>query len=128
MARISTVGLDLAKNVFQVHGIDDASEVVVAKPLRRGQMLAFFSKLEPCLIGIEACGSAHYWARELTGLGHTAKLMPPAYVKRFVKRGKTDAGDAKAICKAVRDPDMTFVPIKPAEQQGLSICTACARR
>ena len=121
MARISTVGLDLAKNVFQVHGIDDASEVVVAKPLRRGQMLAFFSKLEPCLIGIEACGSAHYWARELTGLGHTAKLMPPAYVKRFVKRGKTDAGDAKAICKAVRDPDMTFVPIKPAEQQGLSM-------
>jgi len=96
--KISTVGLDLAKNVFQFHGVDEAGEVVVRKTLRRRQMMPFFSKLEPCLIGIEACGTSHYWARELEQLGHRVKMMPPAYVKAYVKRGKTDASDAEAIC------------------------------
>jgi transposase len=99
--KITTIGLDLAKNVFQVHGIDTAGEVVVRRALRRGQMLAFFSKLEPCMVGMEACGTSHYWARELGSLGHEVKLMPPAYVKPYVKRGKSDAGDAEAICEAV---------------------------
>ena len=93
--KITTVGVDLAKNVFQVHGVDEAGEVVVRKTLRRRQMTSFFSKLEPCLIGMEACGTSHHWARELSGLGHQVKLMPPAYVKAYVKRGKTDASDAE---------------------------------
>ena len=94
---VTTVGLDLAKNVFQVHGIDSTGEVIVAKTLRRRQMMPFFSKLQPCLIGIEACGTSHFWAREITALGHQVKLMPPAYVKPYVKRGKADAADAEAI-------------------------------
>ena len=94
---VSIIGLDLAKNVFQVHAIDDGGEVIVRRALRRRQMLPFFRKLEPCLIGMEACGTSHYWARELSGPGHRVKLMPPAYVKPYVKRGKTDAGDAEAI-------------------------------
>jgi len=117
--KITTIGLDLAKNVFQVHGIDAAGEVVVRRALRRGQMLAFFSKLEPCLVGMEACGTSHYWARELGSLGHEVKLMPPAYVKPYVKRGKTDAGDAEAICEAVTRPTMRFVAVKSADQQSV---------
>ena len=114
---ISTIGLDLAKRVFQVHGIDGAGNVVVRKALRRAQVLPFFTKLEPCLIGIEACGTSHYWARELIALGHEVRLMPPAYVKPYVKRGKTDAGDAEAICEAVTRPTMRFVAVKSREQQ-----------
>jgi len=98
---ITTIGIDLAKNIFQVHGVTDEGAVAFNKPLRRAQMLPFFSKLGPCLIGMEACSSAHYWARELTALGHEVKLMPPAYVKPYVKRGKSDAADAEAICEAV---------------------------
>ena len=98
---ITTIGLDLAKTVFQVHGVDARGRVVVRKALRRSQMLPFFQKLPPCLVGIEACGTSHHWARELIKLGHEVRLMPPAYVKPYVKRGKTDAADAEAICEAV---------------------------
>jgi transposase len=121
MTRITTIGLDLAKKVFQVHGVDAEGKVVVARKLRRKEVLAFFAKLAPCLVGMEACGSAHYWAREIAKLGHTVKLMPPKYVKAYVKRGKTDAGDAAAICEAVTRPSMSFVPVKGLEQQGLSM-------
>jgi len=117
--KTTTVGLDLAKNVFQVHAIDEAGEVIVRRALRRRQMIPFFSKLAPCLIGMEACGTSHYWARELSGLGHRVRLMPPAYVTPYVKRGKTDAGDAAAICEAVTRPTMRFVAIKSPEQQSL---------
>lgn len=121
MMRITTIGVDLAKNVFQVHGVDAQGKAVVARKLLRKQFLAFFEKLKPCLVGMEACGSAHYWAREIGKLGHTVKLMPPKYVKAYVKRGKTDAGDAEAICEAVQRPSMDFVPVKPVEQQGLAM-------
>lgn len=121
MKRISTIGLDLAKRVFQVHGVDALGNIVVARQLRRKDLLAFFERLPSCLVGMEACGSAHYWAREIAGLGHTVKLMPPAYVKAYVKRGKTDAGDAAAICEAVTRPSMSFVPIKSMDAQGLSM-------
>ncbi len=114
---ISTIGLDLAKNVFQVHGISATGEVVIRKALRRSQMLPFFEKLPPCLVGTEACGTSHYWARELTRLGHEVRLMPAAYVKPYVKRGKNDAADAEAICEAVTRQTMRFVPIKSREQQ-----------
>src|SRR3984957_17873984 len=114
---ITTIGLDLAKRVFQVHGVDAAGEVIVRKALRRAQVLPFFAKLSPCLVGMEACGTSHHWARELTRLGHKVKLMPPAYVKAYVKRGKTDAADAEAICEAVTRPTMRFVPVKSREQQ-----------
>ena len=114
---ITTIGLDLAKTVFQVHGINSASEVVVKKTLRRVQMRRFFEQLDPCLVGIEACGTSHYWAREITRLGHEVRLMPPAYVKPYVKRGKTDASDAEAICEAVTRPTMRYVAIKSPEQQ-----------
>ncbi len=114
---ISTIGLDLAKTVFQVHAINDAGEVVVRKTLRRSQVLPFFTKLPPCLVGMEACGTSHHWARELLKLGHDVRLMPPAYVKPYVKRGKTDANDAEAICEAVTRPTMRFVPVKSPEQQ-----------
>src|SRR5499427_8098266 len=120
MPRITTIGLDLAKKVFQVHGVDAEGKVVVARKLRRKEVFAFFAKLPPCLVGMEACGSAHFWAREITKLGHTVMLMPPKYVKAYVKRGKTDAGDAAAICEAVTRPSMSFVPVKGPEQQGLS--------
>lgn len=109
---ITTIGLDLAKTVFQVHGVDAQGRIVVRKALRRSQMLPFFQKLAPCLVGIEACGTSHYWARELIKLGHEVRLMPPAYVKPYVKRGKTDAADAEAICEAVTRPTMRFVPVK----------------
>ena len=116
--QITTIGLDIAKNVFQVHGIDAAEKVVVRKQLRRSQVLAFFKALPPCLIGMEACATAHYWARELTKLGHQVRLMPPKDVKAYVKRNKNDAADAEAICEAVRRPTMRFVQIKSVEQQG----------
>jgi transposase len=115
--QITTIGLDIAKNVFQVHGIDAAEKVVVRKQLRRGQVIAFFKALAPCLIGMEACATAHYWARELTKLGHQVRLMPAKDVKAYVKRNKNDAADAEAICEAVRRPTMRFVAVKSAEQQ-----------
>ena len=111
-------GLDLAKSVFQVHGVAGSGAVVVQRQLRRGQLLRFFAGQPPALIGMEACGSAHYWARELAALGHEVKLMPPAYVKAYVKRNKNDARDAEAACEAVSRPTMRFVPVKTAEQQG----------
>lgn len=114
---ITTIGLDLAKRVFQVHAVDGDGKVVVRKALRRAQVLPFFTKLAPCLIGIEACGTSHHWARELIKLGHEVRLMPPAYVKPYVKRGKTDAADAEAICEAVTRPTMRFVAVKSREQQ-----------
>jgi len=101
---ITTIGLDLAKNIFQVHGVDAAGEVVVRKTLRRSQVLPFFSKLAPCLVGMEACGTSHHWAREIANLGHQVRLMPANYVKPYVKRGKNDANDAEAICEAVTRP------------------------
>ena len=115
--KITTVGLDLAKSVFQVHGIAGDGEVVVRRRLRRGQMVTFFSGLAPCLVGLEACGTAHFWARELIALGHEVMLMPPSYVKAYVRRGKTDAVDAAAICEAVTRPAMRFVPVKTEDQQ-----------
>jgi transposase len=116
--QITTIGFDLAKNVFQVHGISADEQVVVRKQLRRGQVIKFFAGLSPCLVGMEACGSAHYWARELTRLGHEVRLMPAKDVKAYVKRNKNDAADAEAICEAVRRPTMRFVQVKSAEQQG----------
>jgi transposase len=117
MDKISTIGLDLAKHVFQVHGVDEQGAVAVRKRLRRGEVIEFFARLPPCIVGIEACGSAHYWAREIVALGHDVKLMPPSYVKPYVKRGKNDAVDAEAICEAVTRPTMRFVPVKSAQQQ-----------
>ena len=114
---MTTIGLDLAKSVFQIHGVDATGQVVVRKSLRRSQMLPFFAKLPPCLVGIEACPSAHYWGRELQSLGHTVRLIPPSYVKAYLKRSKNDANDAAAICEAVTRPSMRFVPIKTTEQQ-----------
>ena len=115
--QVTTIGLDIAKNVFQIHGIDAAEKVVVRKQLRRSQVLEFFKALPPCLIGMEACATAHYWARELTKLGHEVRLMPARDVKAYVKRNKNDAADAEAICEAVRRPTMRFVQVKSAEQQ-----------
>ncbi len=115
--QITTIGLDIAKKLFQVHGIDAAEKVVVRKQLRRSQVLAFFKALPPCLVGMEACATAHYWARELTKLGHQVRLMPAKDVKAYVKRNKNDAADAEAICEAVRRPTMRFVQVKSAEQQ-----------
>lgn len=112
-----TIGLDLAKNVFQVHGVDADGAVTVRKTLRRAQVLSFFAKLPSCLVGIEACGTSHHWARKLMSLGHEVRLMPPAYVKAYVKRGKNDAVDAEAICEAVTRPTMRFVAVKSREQQ-----------
>jgi transposase len=117
MQTITTIGLDIAKSVFQVHGVDADGHVVVRRQLKRRYVLAFFQKLPPCLVGIEACASAHHWARELQALGHTAKLMPPAYVKPYVKRQKNDATDPEAICEAVSRPNMRFVETKTPEQQ-----------
>ena len=116
---ITTIGLDLAKHWFQVHGVDDAGKPVVKKRLRRGQVVEFFRSLEPCLVGMEACATAHHWARELIALGHEVKLMPPAYVKAYVKRNKNDAADAEAICEAVTRPSMRFVPVKDVDQQAI---------
>ncbi len=117
--QITTVGLDIAKHVFQVHGIDAHGHPLIKRCLRRTEVLRFFGELPPCLVGIEACATAHYWARELTVLGHQVRLMPPQYVRPFVKRNKNDAADAEAICEAVTRPTMRFVPIKSAEQQSV---------
>jgi transposase len=112
MDKIITVGLDLAKLIFQVHGIAENGQVLVRRTLRRSQVLPFFQSLPTCLVGIEACGTAHYWANAIGEFGHTVRLMPPAYVKAYVKRNKTDAADAEAICEAVSRPTMRFVPVK----------------
>ena len=117
MQVITTIGLDIAKSVFQVHGVDAAGNVVLRRQLKRHYVLTFFQKLPPCLVGIEACGSSHHWSRELQALGHTVRLMPPAYVKPYVKRQKNDAADAEAICEAVTRPNMRFVATKTPEQQ-----------
>jgi transposase len=119
MEQISTIGIDIAKTVFQVHGIDGSGEPVVRRQLRRRQVLNFFAKLPACLVGMEACATSHHWARELEKLGHEVRLMPPRYVKPYVKRNKTDAADAEAICEAVQRPTMRFVPIKTPEQQSV---------
>jgi transposase len=117
MNEISTIGLDLAKNVFQLHGIDAAGKVVLRRQLRRGALEKFFAQLPPCLVGMEACGSAHHWARVIGGYGHEVRLMPPGYVKAYVKRNKNDGRDAEAICEAVGRPTMRFVPVKRIEHQ-----------
>lgn len=117
--KITTIGLDLAKSIFQAHGVDESGETVLKKRLHRKQMLPFFSKLPPCLIGVEACATAHHWARTLSAMGHDVKLIPPSYVKGYVKRGKSDALDAEAICEAVQRPSMRFVPVKTVEQQAI---------
>jgi transposase len=117
MGEVITIGLDIAKSVFQVHGVDDAGTVVIRKRVSRSKMLEFFADLPPCLVGIEACPAAHHWGRELQALGHTVKLMPPSYVKAYLKRSKNDANDAAAICEAVSRPSMRFVAIKTREQQ-----------
>jgi transposase len=119
--QITTIGLDLAKHVFQVHGVDASGSVVEKRRLRRSQVLTYFSKLPPCLVGMEACATAHHWARELRSLGHEVRLIPPQYVKPYVRRGKTDAADAAAICEAVSRPSMRYVPIKSREQQSVLV-------
>ena len=112
MGEVATIGLDIAKSVFQVHGIDAEGVVVVERRLTRARVLPFFEKLAPCLVGIEACATAHHWARQLRALRHDVRLMPPAYVKPYVKRQKNDAADAEAICEAVTRPSMRFVEVK----------------
>lgn len=119
MNEISVLGLDLAKTVFQVHGVDKAGEVVLRKQLKRTQMQRFFARLSPCLIGMESCGGAHYWARTLTELGHTVRLIAPAFVKPYLKSNKNDRNDAEAICEAVQRPSMRFVAPKSPEQQSI---------
>ena len=114
---VTVIGLDIAKNVFQVHGVDAQGLVVVAKPIRRAQLVSFFEQLPRCLVGMEACSSAHHWARSLIALGHRVKLIPPAYVKPYVRRNKNDAVDARAICEAVTRPDMRFVGVRSVENQ-----------
>src|SRR5260370_9226116 len=127
MGEISMIGLDLAKNVFQVHGVDASGAVVVRRQLRRGQVEKFFAQLPACTVGLEACGSAHHWARVIGRSGHQVRLMPPAYVKPYVKRNKNDGRDAEAICEAVNRPTMRFVPVKSVEQQAtLAVHTARA--
>src|SRR5260370_15490543 len=117
MTKISTIGLDLAKNVFQVHGVAASGAVVLRRQLRRAAVEKFFAQLPPCTVGMEACGSAHHWARVIGRYGHQVRLMPPAYVKPYVKRNKNDGRDAEAICEAVSRPTMRFVPVKSVEQQ-----------
>src|SRR5580658_4670522 len=117
MKEISMIGLDLAKNVFQVHGVDRGGAVVVRRTLRRSQVVNWFAKLPRCLVGMEACATAHYWARELQQAGHGVRLIPPAYAKAYVRRNKNDAADAAAICEAVGRPSMRFAAIKSLEQQ-----------
>jgi transposase len=117
--KITTIGIDLAKNVFQVHGVDERGKTVLRKQLKRKDVVKFFANLEPCLIGMEACSSSHYWARKLLEFGHTVRLMAPQFVKPYVKTNKSDRNDAEAICEAVGRPNMCFVPVKTAEQQAV---------
>jgi transposase len=117
--KITAVGIDLAKNVFAIHGVNERGKVMVRKQLKRGEVAKFFANLPPCLIGMEACASAHYWARKLMAFGHTVKLMAPQFVKPYVKTNKSDARDAEAICEAVQRPNMRFVPVKTPEQQAV---------
>ena len=124
MQTITTIGVDVAKSVFQVHGVDADGNVVIRRQLKRRYVLAFFQKLPPCLIGIEACASSHHWSRELQALGHTVRLMPPTYVKPYVKRHKNDSTDAEAICEAVTRPNMRLVATKAAEHV---ICSSASR-
>ena len=121
---VATIGLDLAKNVFQVHGVDADGQVVLRRKLRRSEVLRFFEALPACLVCMEACATAHHWARALSALGHEVRLMPPAYVKAYARRQKNDAADAEAICEAVMRPTMRFVPIKSAERQSVLFSTA----
>ena len=121
MDEVSTIGIDLAKHVFQLHGVDGAGRVVLRRRLRRSQVASFFAALPPCVVGIEACGTAHFWARQIAGCGHDVRLMPPGYVKPYVKRNKHDAADAEAVCEAVHRPSMRFVPVKTAEQQAVLV-------
>jgi transposase len=120
--KVTTIGLDLAKSVFQVHGVDERGHAVVRKQLRREQVVAYFAKIPPCLVGMEACGGAHHWARRLQEFGHTVRLISPQFVKPYVKSNKNDAADAEAICEAVGRPSMRFVPIKTVEQQSVLSC------
>jgi transposase len=122
MQAVTTIGLDIAKSVFQVHGVDAAGQVVIRRQLKRRYVLAFFQKLSPCLVGIEACASSHHWSRELQALGHAVRLMPPAYVKPYVKRQKNDATDAEAICEAVTRANMRFVETKTAAREAIESC------
>ena len=117
MQAVTTIGLDIAKSVFQVHGVDAQGTIAIRRPLKRRQVLPFFKKLPPCLVGIEACATSHHWSRQLQALGHTVRLMPPAYVRPYVKSQKNDAADAEAICEAVMRPSMRFVETKTPEQQ-----------
>ena len=116
---IATIGIDLCKNVFQVHGVDERGHVALRKQIRREQLTAFMVNLPPCVVGMEACGGAHHWARKFQELGHTVRLMSPQFVKPYVKSNKNDAADAEAICEAVTRPNMRFVPIKSVEQQAV---------
>src|SRR5829696_10534740 len=124
--QITVVGLDIAKHVFQAHAADADGRAVAQVKLRRAQVLDYFRGLPPCLVGLEACATAHHWARELIALGHTVRLMPPAYVKAYVKRNKTDAADAEAIAEALARPTMRFVPVKSVDQQSMLCCIGCA--
>jgi transposase len=124
MQAVTTIGLDIAKSVFHVHGVDAHGNVLVRRQLKRRHVLAFFEKLPRCLVGLEACASSHHWSRELQALGHTVRLMPPAYVKPYVKRQKNDAADAEAICEAVTRTNMRFVPTKTTEQQSCLVLAA----
>lgn len=126
MTKISTIGLDLAKNVFQVHAVDTSGAVVERRQLRRSAVEKYFAKLPPCLVGVEACGSAHHWARLISRYGHDVRLMPPAYVKPYVRRNKNDGRDAEALCEAVGRPTMRYVPVKTVEQQA-SLCLHTSR-
>jgi transposase len=117
--KVTAIGLDLAKSVFQVHGVDEGGQAVLRRQLKRAQVLEFFARLEPCLIGMEACATAHHWGRKLAALGHTVRLIAPKYVKPYVKTNKNDARDAEAICEALLRPSMRFVALKSEEQQGL---------
>ena len=121
MERVTTIGLDIAKSIFQVHGIDGTGGIVVRRRLTRARVVPFFEKLAPCLIGIEACATSHHWARELRKLGHDVRLMPPSYVKAYVKRQKNDTADAEAICEAVTRPTMRFVEVKTQQQQSIML-------